>query len=499
MSHAPLAVIDLGSNSTRVVVLRPDPEGALEVLADERVSLRLIRELDERRRLRGRAQEHVLRVLRDFRHVAAAAGARRTVAVATAAIREAANAAEFLRRARRETGLAVRLLDAKDEARCAFLGAAYGLPAAGGLMVDIGGGSLQVARFRDRRLLRSWSLPLGALRVSDRFVHDDPPGRGELRRLHRHVRGLLEGAALPELRAGETLIGTGGTVRNLAKLDAQRVAHPVPRLHAYELGRRRLQEIVALLAGRRLEARAALPGMNPRRADSVVGGSVVLECLMDAVGAPRLLVAGQGLREGLVLEAFRLRVPPAAAVRARSIAALTRRFAGWEGGRAARRLALAQGLYHKLEPHAPPPLEELLAHAASVLDIGRSLDYYRRHEHAAMILRATGLQGFLHREIVLLAALVELADDARWSFKPYRPLLHEDDRPALERAAVALALADRIEQRLPPGRAPLVACAVRRRSVRLSEPFLAAWEDPEFAERFRRAFGRELETDGARG
>jgi exopolyphosphatase/guanosine-5'-triphosphate,3'-diphosphate pyrophosphatase len=269
-------------------------------------------------------------------------------------------------------------------------------------------------------------------------------------------------------------------------------------LHAYELGRRHLQEVLALVAGRRFEARAALPGMNPRRADSVVGGSVVLECLMDAVGAGQLLVAGQGLREGLVLEAYGHRIPPPAAVRASSIAALARRFAGWESARAARRSALALSLYRKLEPHAPPLFEELLAHAASALDSGRSMDYYRRHEHTAMILRSTGLQGFLHREILLLAAVVEMADDERWSLKPYRPLLHEDDLAVLERAAVVLALADRVEQRLPPGRAPLVACTVTRQTVRLGEPFLAAWEDTEFAERFGRAFGKRLEMDGPR-
>jgi exopolyphosphatase/guanosine-5'-triphosphate,3'-diphosphate pyrophosphatase len=499
MIASPLAVIDLGSNSSRVVVLRADAAGALEVLADDHVSLRLIRGLDERRRLRAGAQDRVVRVLLDFRHVAAASGARRTVAVATAALREAANAPGFLRRVRAETGLAVRILDARTEARCAFLGAVYGLPVESGLMVDIGGGSLQIARFRNRSLVRTWGLPLGALRLSDRFLRDDPPGRGEMRRLRQHVHEALARAGIPARRAAETLVGTGGTIRNLAKVDAQRTRHPVPRLHGYDLSRRHLQEVVGLVAARRLEARGALAGLNPRRADSIVGGGLIAECVMDDLGADRLLVAGQGLREGLVLAAGGLPMPSPLAVRARSIAALAARFAAWEEGRATRRLALVRSLYRKLEPHASPELEEMLAHAALVIDVGRSVDYYHRHEHSAAILRVTGLLGFTHREILLLAAVIELAGDDRTSLKPGRPLLRADDRAPLARAACVLALADFIEHRLPPARAPLAACEVKRKSVVFHEPCLFAWQDEEFTDRFRRAFGKELYTDGRRG
>jgi len=498
MRSSPLAVIDLGSNSSRVVVIRADADGALEVLADERASLRLIRDLDDRRRLRARAQERILRVIEDFRNVAAAAGARRTIAVATAALREAVNGPEFLRRVRRETGRSVRILDARGEARCAFLGAVYGLPVESGLMVDIGGGSVQVARFRDRKLLRSWSLPLGALRLSDRFLRGDPPGRGELRGLRAHVHAALGGAGIPRLRDGETLVGTGGTVRNLAKMDAQRVKHPVPRLHAYELGRRGLQEIAGIVTTCTLKDRGRLPGLNPRRTDSIAGGSVIAECLMDEFGAGRMLVAGQGLREGLALEALGLPIPPALAVRARSIGALSARFRSWEGVRAARRLALVQSLYHVLDPHPSKLMGELLVHAALALDLGRSVDYYRRHSHTATILRSTGPWGFLHREVLLRAAIVELADHDDWSIKPYRPLLRSGDRAPLERAAVVLALADRIESRLPPGRAPLLSCEVRRKEVRLNESYLDAWRDPDFCGRFQRAFGKELVSRGPR-
>ena len=499
MAGAKLAVIDLGSNSGRVVVVRADAQGVIDVLADERAPLRLIQHLDARGNLSPHAVEHVLTVLRDFHRVAAAAGARTTLAVATAAVREANNGPDLLRRIRRELGLKVRILDAESEARCAFLGAVYGLPVRSGLVLDIGGGSLQVSRFSDRRLQRSWSLPLGALRIHTRFLKGDPPTRGQIRQLRTHVHAAIARAGIPSLRRAEVLVGTGGTVRNLAKVDSRRRSYPIPRLHGYELTRARLQELTLLLGYCSQEERAFLPGMNAERADSIPAGSIIAETLMDHVGARRLLVAGQGLREGVVLETRRILVPPVKAVRARSVAGLASRFASWEKTRAARRLTLTRELHRRLDSGPPGLMAELLEHAAIILDIGRSVDYYRRHEHAAAIVRATGLLGFGHREILLLSILIEMADKSEWNLKRYRPLLREEDRGPLERASLVLALADLIEHRLPPKHAARVSCSIRKESIVLRVPALAAWNSRELESRFRRAFGRELICERPKG
>jgi exopolyphosphatase/guanosine-5'-triphosphate,3'-diphosphate pyrophosphatase len=351
-----------------------------------------------------------------------------------------------------------------------------------------------VKRFVDPKQRQSWSQPLGALRLADRFLHSDPPRRGELRELRAYVHERYRRAGIPPLSEGESLIGTGGTVRNLARLDATRTAHPIQRLHAYELSRRHLQEIARNVAVLRLKERRWVPGLNPRRADSIIAGSIAIECLMDDLDADRLMVAGQGLREGLMIEASGLEIPPPPAVRSRSVAALASRFTSWDETRATRRLALVERLFQKLEPHPVPGLQEALGHAAVVLDIGRNIDYYERHGHTAVILKSTNLLGFTHRDILLLSAIVERAEDESWSLERYRPLLHEEDHMPLERAAVILSLADRIENRLSLRRTPLPACEVRRRKVVLDEPCLSDWDDEDFRERFQRAFRKELIT-----
>jgi exopolyphosphatase/guanosine-5'-triphosphate,3'-diphosphate pyrophosphatase len=195
----------------------------------------------------------------------------------------------------------MRTLSGVEEARYGFLGAVGGLPVEHGVLFDLGGGSLQVARFRGRRLLGAVSVPLGSLRVSDAFLESDPPTAREVRRLREHARDVIDGAGLRALSRGEDLVGTGGTLRNLAKIDQRAACYPISRLHGYVLTRRRLHEIISGLAGDRLKKRARVSGLNADRRDSVVGGGLVIDTLMEVLGADHVVVSGQGVREGLAL------------------------------------------------------------------------------------------------------------------------------------------------------------------------------------------------------
>ena len=163
--------------------------------------------------------DRTLRIVRGFVAVAASSGADRTMAVATAAVREASNGERFIERTRDELGIPVDIANGAEEARFGFLGAVHGLPVQDGIVLDVGGGSIQLIHFRGRRLERSWSLPLGALRLSDRFLKSDPPSRGEMRALKEHVYSTLSEAGIRPLVAGERMVGTGGSIRNLAKVD----------------------------------------------------------------------------------------------------------------------------------------------------------------------------------------------------------------------------------------------------------------------------------------
>src|SRR5206468_8139370 len=141
-----------------------------------------------------------------------------------------------------------------------------------------------------------------------------------------------------------------------------------------------------LVGSRSTSRRRLIPGLNADRADSIVGGALATLVTMEAVHADDLIVSGQGLREGIFYDQLGLRLPPVEQVRRASVAALAARFASWDGGRARRRTAIALALLEELDPAAGARVKERLEQATTILDIGRSIDYYSRHAHAADIL-----------------------------------------------------------------------------------------------------------------
>ena len=194
----PFAVVDLGSNSGRMIVFRLRQGEHLDVIEDARAPLRLARALRDSDRLGPDAIERTLEALRDFVAVARGAGASQMIAVATSAVRDAADGHELIERAHR-LGVPLQTIDGDHEAMLGFFGAVHDLPVTSGFTFDVGGGSAEISSFRDRRLVRSWSMPLGSLRVSDAFLTSDPPADHEIRALRKSVKSSIAEAGITEL------------------------------------------------------------------------------------------------------------------------------------------------------------------------------------------------------------------------------------------------------------------------------------------------------------
>ena len=491
MADQPLAVIDIGSNSGRMLIARSPTGEHVEVLAEERVPLRLARELRDSDEIGTEAIERTIGAVADFLTLAEAAGVARTLAVATAAVREASNAQKLIDRIRKETGLEVEIVDGDREASLAFLGAVHSLPVENGVLVDVGGGSIEVARFRDRKFDRAWTMPLGALRLSDRYITSDPPARGDRRRLVDHVVDTLREVAIPRLGEDERMVGTGGTVRTLAKMDRRERNYPIPRLHGYLIERARVDELTELVASRPITKRATLSGLSSDRADSIVGGALTLQTIMETLAAAELTVSGRGLREGIALAALTDGPAPASAVRTASVAALAGRLASLDLYRAARRAALAKQLLDAVDAAADREVSEMLGHAAMLLDSGSSLDAYNRHEHAAAVVVGSDLVGFAHEQLVLVAAIVRRADKENAGLKPFKTLLRPFDPGAVTRAAAMLALADAVERRLPAGAAS-AGVRTAAKSITISAPIRTGRWSRLLDERIRVVCGRRL-------
>jgi exopolyphosphatase/guanosine-5'-triphosphate,3'-diphosphate pyrophosphatase len=185
-------------------------------------------------------------------------------------------------------------------------------------------------------------------------------------------------------------------------------------------------------------------------------------------------------------------LPSPAEVRERSLASLTGRFADWDTGHAERRVAVVEALWSLLFSSADPETREAVRHGARVLDIGRAVDFFDRHQHAADLVMTADLDGFTHRDIALLALVLRSAGDEDADPTRYGPLLGREDRERVERAGVLLALADDLEERCPPGATPTLTGRIVEGGVVVEMPALLGWRPRALGRRFARVFGREL-------
>jgi exopolyphosphatase/guanosine-5'-triphosphate,3'-diphosphate pyrophosphatase len=293
-----VAVLDVGSNAVRLVLARVTPGVGFRVLRQERVQTRLA---GNRRGLLPRAAvDQTIRAVRRFLAEVRRPSAPRVLAVATAAVRDAANAERLLGALRADSGVEVRVLSGPEEARLGATAVLWSRPFSRGAIVDLGGGSLQVTRVRAGRIARVESVPLGAVRTTQRFLKHDPPKAREITALRRETRDRLLGV-LPRAEAGDALIGIGGSLRALGRIFLKSVNRR-GSLRGLRLRREHVSAVRERLEPLSVHRRRRVRGLKAERADVILAGVVVIEELMTLGGYEVLTVAAEGVRHGLLIE-----------------------------------------------------------------------------------------------------------------------------------------------------------------------------------------------------
>ena len=292
-----LALVDLGSNAVRFVLARVTPGRGFRLLRESRAQTRLA--AGRGRRLAARSVQATVEATRRFLRDAGQGRPLRVLAVATAAVRDADNAHRLAEAMRRVAGVDIEVLDWKEEARLGAAAAVASLPARDALVVDLGGGSLQVTRVRDDAITPLACAPLGAVRATRQYLRHDPPAPTEIGALRRHVRQELDGIA-SGLGRDTVLIGLGGTARSLGRMYL-RARRRRRALHGLRLDRETVGALCGRLQAMPLRRRARVEGLRRERADVIVAGAVVLDELMSVTGRPALTVCERGVRHGLLL------------------------------------------------------------------------------------------------------------------------------------------------------------------------------------------------------
>ncbi len=419
-----IAAIDIGTNSIHVVVAEAGAHGSFDVLDREREVVQVGRGSFLGGRLRADAIARTVESLARFVALARSLGAERVICTATAAVREAKNGGEFVRRARQVAGITPRIIPAREEGRLIWLGvrSALELPERPVLLLDIGGGSLQLVVCTREKLLKVVSLPLGALRLSELKPVGDPPDPAALARLSRHVRRTIKAviepiAALGPIRA----YGSSGSIHALAHvLRHLEGGSPLRHVNGRELERRALERATRALEAMALSERLRLPGLDAARAEILIPGAIVLVEALRAFDLDTLTVSDFGVREGLLADYIARhareieRLDPVEDLKLRSVLRLLARFRGDEP-HARHVTALALGLFDELrhEHELDDEARRLLQYGGLLHDIGSVIGHDEHTEHSYYIIRNGNLRGLSADEVEVVATVARYHGKAR--------------------------------------------------------------------------------------
>jgi len=299
-----VATIDIGTNSVLLLIAEVRGDALVPIL--ERATItRLGEGVDRNRRLLPEAAARTLACLEGYARDIQQYGVERIDVVGTSAMRDASGGEGFVARAREILGVAPRVIGGEEEARLTFIGALSGLPVSGPVTVfDIGGGSTEIVsgslHSRVSTVRSAVSLNIGSVRLFERHVRSDPPSADEMQRVEQDI--FAELGTAPKFETSSTLVGVAGTVTQLAAVEHEIAPYDATRVHGSTLARAVVERLAARLASLPLEARKALRGMEPSRADVIVVGSAITRAVLQWSGAEQLFVSDRGVRWGLASE-----------------------------------------------------------------------------------------------------------------------------------------------------------------------------------------------------
>jgi len=444
-----LAAIDVGSNSIRLLVAEYDAHAGIKVIDEVKDQPRLASGIAESGRLDEFAMARAIQALSRMREVAERRGVRRLAAVATSAVREAANGKDFIERVRREVGIPLRVIDPETEAKLSWRSVAHHFPITTDrvLVADIGGGSLELIGAVNGMVELTRSLPFGAVRLTEQFLFESRSRAKEITRLRAKVRKQLKKAWPWREWIHCTIIGSGGSFTNMGRMALARRGLASDAAHGEVVRTAEVEQLLEWLCTLSVDRRRAVPGLNPQRADIILAGLAVTAELLDLSQSRSVTVSAFGLREGILLDM----VGEETARGADPLRAMREFVDRCQGDRRhveqVRMLALT--LFDRLaEAIGADPSERPLLEAAALLhDVGHIVSYKSHHRHSFELIMHAERLNFTARDRNLVA-LISRYHRRRGPSRKHSQLarLPEEEQQIVRRMAGILRVADGLDR-----------------------------------------------------
>lgn len=446
-----IAIIDVGSNSARLVITQIYKNGAYNMVYNQKEALRLSQKVDKQGLLTPEAFADTLECMRSFASMCKLFNVDKVVAVATAAVRNAKNGKELTTLVEQETGINLHILTGKMEAYISYLGVINTVNVKDGIIFDLGGGSTELVLFRDRKIVESVSLPFGCVNLTTMFNTKDKMPATVFSDISYLVISRLDklqwlkNASLP-------LIGVGGTARTMAKIEQKKQKYPASKIHNFQFSTQAFKATFNLLRDTSLDQRRKISGLSNDRSDIILAGSSVIQCLLEATGSKKVVISGCGLREGLFLDYYskKEKLP----VIAKDILEESTRnilllySTDIKHSEHITSLALTMFDAWKSIHGLNVSWRKLLKTAAMLHDIGITINYYSHARHSAYMIENARLFGLTQKEQLIAAVIAGWHNGVSRGYlrnKVYKHFLTDEDLAKIAKLSLLLALAESMD------------------------------------------------------
>ncbi len=422
-----LAVLDIGTNSIHLVLAEVEPDSSYKILDRFKDMTRLGDGAFKNRRLSNAAMARGLEVIRTLATLASNKGYERIEAVATSAVREARNGGEFLEEVARRTGLTARVVTGQEEARLIYLGVRHSMDLSDrpALVVDVGGGSVELIAGNRDTMVQGQSLKLGAIRLKDLYLEQDPPTKPMLRDMGKAIDAQLQSALKHfKTKQFDRLVGTSGMIGNLAEIIyLRRTGQPIPQLNLATVTLKEVAAVERLLIDARPKARLAIPGLDPKRVDTLLPATTVVRSLMEHLDQDQMTISDKAIRDGLIYDF------------------IERNREGLRAEREIPNVRRRNVIYLARRCQYPKK------YAAILHDVGYLINSRQHHKHAYYLIKNSDLYGLTADEIEMIANIARYHRRAlpQAEHVPLK-ILSARDRRRLEALSALLRIADGLDR-----------------------------------------------------
>lgn len=446
-----IAIIDIGSNSARLVITQMYKSGAYNMVYNQKETLRLSQKLDKSGKLTALAFTETIECMQSFASMCTLFHTDKIIAVATAAIRNAPNGEKLVSDVKLATGIDLEIISGETEAYMSYLGTINTLNINNAIIFDLGGGSTELILVQNRKMVDSISLPIGCVNLTSTFKTKNKITPAVYAQMRKVIAVQLNKA--PWIKAsGLQLIGVGGTARAIGKMEQKRVKYFTSKIHNYQFAIQNFKNTFKQLLTTSFAERKQIPGLSSERADIILAGASIVKGLADRSKTKKMIISGCGLREGLFLAHYTAAnntpLIPENILTDSCENALKMYTPDSEHSRHVTSLALT--MYDSWKPlHKLDDTWRHLLETASLLhDIGITINYYSHARHSGYMIENAKLFGLTHKEQVLTSLIAAWHNGISRSYlrnKQYKGSLTALDLKKAGMAALLLALAESLD------------------------------------------------------